>query len=84
MHAMAMHSANDMAVAMAEKIGGTESRFADMMTLKAQQLGMSNTRYVNANGLPDNRQITTAHDIAILARAVLRDYPQYYGYFSQE
>ena len=84
MNAMAVHSANDMAVAMSERIGGTESRFADMMTLKAQQLGMSSTRYVNANGLPDNRQITSARDLAILTRAVLRDYPQYYHFFSQQ
>jgi D-alanyl-D-alanine carboxypeptidase (penicillin-binding protein 5/6) len=84
LHAMAVHSANDMAVAIAEKIGGTESRFAELMTLKAQQLGMVNTRYVNANGLPDNRQVSSAHDLAILARAVLHDYPQYYGFFSQE
>jgi D-alanyl-D-alanine carboxypeptidase len=84
MHAMAVHSANDMAVALAEKIGGTESRFAALMTLKAQQLGMVNTRYVNANGLPDNRQVTTARDMAILTRAVLRDYPQYYRFFSTQ
>ena len=84
MNAMAVHSANDMAVAMSEKIGGTESRFADMMTLKAQQLGMLNTRYVNANGLPDSRQITTAHDLATLTRAVIRDYPQYYRFFGQQ
>ncbi len=84
MHAMAVHSANDMAVAMSEKIGGTESRFAALMTLKAQQLGMINTRYVNANGLPDNRQVTTARDMAILTRAVLRDYPQYYRFFSTQ
>ena len=45
---------------------------------------MTNTNYVNANGLPDNRQITTAHDLAILARAVLRDFPQYYSFFSQQ
>jgi D-alanyl-D-alanine carboxypeptidase len=84
MDAMAVHSANDMAVAVAEKIGGTSSRFADLMTLKAQQLGMANTRYVNPNGLPDNRQISSAHDIAILTRAILRDFPQYYSFFSQE
>ncbi len=84
LNAMAVHSANDMAVAIAEKIGGTQSRFADLMTLKAQQLGMINTRYVNANGLPDSRQVSTAHDIAILTRAVIRDYPQYYRFFSQE
>jgi D-alanyl-D-alanine carboxypeptidase (penicillin-binding protein 5/6) len=55
-----------------------------MMTLKAQQLGMMNTRYVNANGLPDSRQITSAHDIAILTRAILRDFPQYYSFFGQQ
>ena len=84
MHAIAVKSANDMAVALAEKLGGTESRFAALMTMKAQELGMTRTRFVNANGLPDSRQITTARDIATLSRAVLRDYPQYYGYFSQE
>lgn len=84
LHAMAVHSANDMAVAVSEKIGGTESRFAEMMTLKAQQLGMVNSRYVNANGLPDSRQVTSAHDIAILTRAILRDFPQYYSFFGQQ
>jgi D-alanyl-D-alanine carboxypeptidase len=84
LHAMAVHSANDMAVAVAERIGGTESRFAAMMTLKAQQLGMVNTRYVNANGLPDSRQITSAHDIALLTKAILRDFPQYYSFFGQQ
>jgi D-alanyl-D-alanine carboxypeptidase (penicillin-binding protein 5/6) len=84
MHAIAVKSANDMAVALAEKLGGSESRFAALMTMKAQELGMTRTRFVNANGLPDSRQITTARDIATLSRAVLRDYPQYYGYFSQE
>lgn len=79
--AMCTKSANDMAVAMAEKIGGTEARFAAMMTLRAQELGMQNTRFVNASGLPDSRQISTARDIAILSRAVMRDYPQYYGFF---
>jgi D-alanyl-D-alanine carboxypeptidase len=77
-------SANDAAVAMAEKIGGTESRFAALMTLRAQELGMQNTHFANANGLPDSRQLTTARDIAILSRAAMRDYPQYYGYFSQK
>jgi len=79
----ALKSANDLAVAFAEKIGGSEARFAALMTLRAQELGMTNTRFVNANGLPDTRQITTARDIAILSRAVMRDYPQYYSYFSQ-
>ncbi|MDP8916615.1 MAG: D-alanyl-D-alanine carboxypeptidase [Pseudomonadota bacterium] len=79
---IAVRSANDIAVAMAEHLGGTESRFAAMMTLRAQELGMSQTRFVNSNGLPDSRQISSARDIALLSRAVLRDYPQYYSYFS--
>ncbi len=82
MRAIAVKSANDMAVALAEKIGGSEAKFTALMTLRAQELGMNNTRYVNACGLPDARQITTARDIAILSRSVMRDYPQYYGYFS--
>ena len=84
MHAIAVKSANDMAVALSERIGGSESRFAAMMTMKAQELGMTHSHFVNANGLPDSRQITSAHDIAVLCRAVLRDYPQYYGYFGTE
>jgi D-alanyl-D-alanine carboxypeptidase (penicillin-binding protein 5/6) len=80
--ALATRSANDMAVALAEHIAGTEQRFAALMTLRGQELGMSNTRFVNASGLPDNRQISSARDIAIMSRAVMRDFPQYYGYFS--
>ncbi|MEI9889615.1 MAG: D-alanyl-D-alanine carboxypeptidase [Caulobacteraceae bacterium] len=82
MDAIAVLSANDMAVAMAEKLGGTEAHFAELMTAKARQLGMNNTQYVNASGLPDNRQLSTARDISILSRAVLRDYSQYYAFFS--
>jgi D-alanyl-D-alanine carboxypeptidase (penicillin-binding protein 5/6) len=80
--AITVHSANDMAVALAEKVGGSEGRFATLMTLRAQELGMTGTHYVNASGLPDARQITTARDIATLSRAVMRDFPQYYSYFS--
>jgi D-alanyl-D-alanine carboxypeptidase len=82
MRGVAVKSANDMAVALAERIGGSESRFAALMTLRAQELGMVNTHYVNASGLPDVRQISSARDIAILSRSVMRDYPQYYSYFS--
>ena len=81
--AVAVKSANDIAVALAEKIGGTEARFAALMTLRAQELGMTQTRFVNANGLPDSRQLSSARDIALLSRAVMRDYPQYYSYFGQ-
>ena len=82
--AIAIQSANDIATAMAEHLGGTESRFAAMMTLRAQELGMTQTRYVNASGLPDSRQISTARDIALLSRSIMRDYPQYYGYLGQK
>lgn len=81
MKATAVRSANDMAVAIAEHIGGSEARFTAQMTLKAQELGMTHTRYVNANGLPDARQLTTARDLAVLGRAAMRDYPQYYRFF---
>jgi D-alanyl-D-alanine carboxypeptidase len=82
MRAITTKSANDMAVALAERLGGSESRFAALMTVRAQELGMSNTRFVNASGLPDSRQLSSARDIAILSRAVMRDFPQYYSYFN--
>ena len=81
MRATAVRSANDMALAIGEHIGGSEARFTNMMTMKAEQLGMTQTRYVTANGLPDARQLTSARDQAILARAIMRDFPQYYSYF---
>ncbi|MDI6624883.1 MAG: D-alanyl-D-alanine carboxypeptidase family protein, partial [Brevundimonas sp.] len=81
MKATAVRSANDMAMAIAEHVGGSQDRFAAQATLKARELGMTQTRYVNPNGLPDARQVTSARDLAILARAVMRDYPQYYRYF---
>jgi D-alanyl-D-alanine carboxypeptidase len=84
LRAMATKSANDMAVAVAEHLGGSEQRFATMMTLRAKELGMQSSRFVNASGLPDSRQITTARDLAILSRAVMRDYPQYYRLFSTD
>ena len=84
LRATAVKSANDMAVVLAERIGGSEPRFAALMTLRAQELGMANTHFANASGLPDRRQLSSARDIAILSRAVMRDYPQYYAYFGQK
>ena len=81
MRATTVRSANDMAMVLAEHIGGSQARFAALATLKAQELGMGQTRYVNPNGLPDSRQLTSARDLAILSRAIMRDYPQYYSYF---
>jgi D-alanyl-D-alanine carboxypeptidase len=82
--AVTVHSANDVAVALAEKIGGSESHFAELMTLRAHELGMAHSYFVNASGLPDSRQIVTARDIATLSRAVMRDYPQYYAFFGEK
>lgn len=75
-------SANDIAAAIAEHIGGSESGFARLMTAKARELGMPNTTFRNASGLPDKGQVTTARDMAALARRMQTDFPQYYGYFS--
>ncbi|HPG02458.1 MAG: serine hydrolase [Methylobacteriaceae bacterium] len=75
-------SANDIAVAIGEAVGGSEDRFAEMMTRKAHALGMSRTNYANASGLPNSEQITTARDQAILAKAIQERFPKYYRYFS--
>jgi D-alanyl-D-alanine carboxypeptidase len=75
-------SANDAAVVVAENIAGDEGDFARMMTRKAQALGMSRTVYRNASGLPDDSQVTTARDQAILGRAIQERFPRYYRYFS--
>ena len=75
-------SANDMAVAVAEQIGGDEDTFARMMTHKAHALGMSRTLYRNASGLPNDEQMTTAKDMVTLGRAIHDKFPRYYHYFS--
>lgn len=75
-------SANDSAVVLAEALGGSEDRFGQLMTRKAHQIGMINTNFRNSNGLPDPAQISTARDMAILCRALIRRFPQYYHYFS--
>ncbi|WP_226578557.1 D-alanyl-D-alanine carboxypeptidase family protein [Acuticoccus sediminis] len=80
--ALAVRSANDVAVVIAENIAGSEDAFARRMTAKARALGMSRTSFVNASGLPDDRQYTTARDIAILGKALHDRFPQYFKYFS--
>lgn len=75
-------SANDAAVVIAEAIAGDEDDFAAMMTRKARALGMSKTVYRNANGLPNDEQVTTARDQATLGRAIQERFPRYYRYFS--
>ncbi|WP_102961131.1 D-alanyl-D-alanine carboxypeptidase family protein [Mangrovicella endophytica] len=80
--AVAVRSANDVATAIAENLGGSEQAFAVRMTAKARQLGMMRTQFVNPSGLPDPRQISTAHDMAILARALRSRFPQFLPFFS--
>ncbi len=74
---MLVKSANDMAVVLAEGVGGSIDGFSALMNQNAQRLGMTQTSYVNPNGLPADGQITSARDLAILARAILRDLPEY-------
>jgi D-alanyl-D-alanine carboxypeptidase len=79
---MVTRSANDAARVVGEAIGGSEQEFAVLMTEKAKALGMTNTTYVNASGLPADEQITTARDQAILGRAIQDRFPELYRYFS--
>ncbi|MBN8997524.1 MAG: D-alanyl-D-alanine carboxypeptidase [Rhizobiales bacterium] len=76
-----VHSANDIAVALAEAVGGSEARFVAEMNAEARRLGMASTHYDNPNGLPSPGQLTNARDLAVLARAVWTDFPQYRAYF---
>lgn len=78
---LVVRSANDSAMVLAEAIGGTEFNFALAMTQKARELGMRSTVFRNPNGLPDDKQVTTAYDMARLAIALRRDFPDYYHYF---
>ena len=80
--AIVTKSANDMAVVVAETIGGSENNFAAMMTAKAKSMGMNGSNFVNASGLPDDDQITTAHDLTVLGRSIQERFPRYYAFFS--
>ncbi len=78
------HSANDSAVVLAENLAGSEPAFALRMTREAHRLGMMHTNFANASGLPNTANVTTPRDLAVLARALYRDFPQDYHYFSTE
>lgn len=81
--AIVVKSANDVAVAIAEYLGGSEEAFADAMTAKARQIGMTGTVFRNASGLPDDGQHTTARDMAVLGMALRARFPQQFHYFSE-
>jgi D-alanyl-D-alanine carboxypeptidase len=82
MKAVITKSANDMAVAIAEHISGSEEKFARLMTQRARQIGMASTTFRNASGLPDDEQITTARDMVTLALRLIDDYPRHYALFA--
>jgi D-alanyl-D-alanine carboxypeptidase len=75
--ALIVKSANDVAIMLAEKVAGSEAAFVEMMNQTAQRLGMMQTRFFNANGLPHPEQVTTARDMALLAQALLKEFPQH-------
>jgi D-alanyl-D-alanine carboxypeptidase len=78
---MLVHSANDMAVVLAEGVSGSIGKFTADMNAEAKRLGMTQTNYVNPNGLPNDQQVTSARDLAILARALISDFPEYGDYW---
>ncbi|HQR51664.1 MAG TPA: D-alanyl-D-alanine carboxypeptidase family protein [Burkholderiales bacterium] len=82
-HGMVIQSGNDACIALAEAIAGSEEVFAQMMNQQAQKLGMKNTSFVNSTGLPDPKHYTTAYDMALLAAALIRDFPEHYKLNSQ-
>lgn len=79
-----IQSGNDASVALAEHVAGNESTFADMMNQHAARLGMVNSHFKNSDGLPIEDHYTTAHDLAILTRALIHEFPEYYRWFSQK
>jgi len=79
---MIIQSGNDATIALAERVGGSESAFVQMMNGYAQHLGMTGTHYQDTSGLPSPNHYSTARDLAILSRALLRDFPEYYPIFS--
>jgi D-alanyl-D-alanine carboxypeptidase (penicillin-binding protein 5/6) len=81
--ALTVKSANDAARVAAENIAGSEQKFARLMTIRAKQLGMNDTNFVNASGWHDPRNVSTAVDLAKLSIAIKRDFPQYYHYFNR-
>ncbi len=81
---MVIQSGNDASVALAEHVAGSEEAFASLMNKHARRLGMKNTHFVNATGLPHKEHYTTARDLALLAQALIRDFPEFYKLNSQK
>src|SRR6266540_5181062 len=83
LHGVIIQSANDACIALAEGIAGNESTFAELMTKRARELGLSKSTFGNSTGLPDPRQLMTARELAKLARHIIETYPDYYKYYSE-
>lgn len=83
LHGLIIQSGNDAAITLALSIAGSEAAFVDMMNREAKRLGMNNTHFTNPVGMPDAQHYSSATDLALLAAAIVRDYPQYYTLFSQ-
>ncbi len=81
---MIIQSGNDATIALAERIGGSEPAFAQLMNEYSKRLGMKNTHWVDASGLPNADHYTTARDMAIMARALIAEFPEYYKYYSMK
>jgi D-alanyl-D-alanine carboxypeptidase (penicillin-binding protein 5/6) len=79
---MIVQSGNDATIALAERVAGTEETFAQMMNSNAKRLGMTGSHFENSSGLPAPQHYTTAHDLSVLATTMIREYPQYYKWFS--
>jgi D-alanyl-D-alanine carboxypeptidase (penicillin-binding protein 5/6) len=84
LNGMIVQSGNDASVALAEAVAGSEEVFAQMMTREAQRLGLKNSSFTNSTGLSDPRHYTTARDLALLAAAIIRDFPEYYTIYSKK
>jgi D-alanyl-D-alanine carboxypeptidase (penicillin-binding protein 5/6) len=84
LHGIIIQSGNDASIALAEYIAGSEDAFADMMNETAERLGMKNSHFMNATGLPDPEHYSSAHDMAILARAIINEDPAHYAIYSQK
>ena len=81
---MIVQSGNDACIALAEAVAGSEANFSNLMNKEAGRLGMKNTHFTNSTGLPDPNLYTTAHDLTLLATAIIRDFPEFYPLYSQK
>ena len=79
---MIVQSGNDACIALAEAVAGSDEMFAQLMNREAQRLGMKDTHFVNSTGLPDAKHYSSAYDLALIATAIIRDFPEYYHYYS--